>query len=726
MAYVKLKNISVVFPVLSREDKSLRAQLSIIGSAGKLQRQSRKQVTVQALSDISLHAKTGDRIGLVGGNGAGKTTLLRLIAGIYYPTTGSVEVEGTISTLFSGGMLVNEDLTGYESIEYGCIMLGLMPEQIKQAKKSVAEFSELGDYMNMPVRTYSAGMKVRLSFGMATCFKPDVLLLDEAIGAGDSHFMEKAKRRAQEFMGQSSILFLASHGADIISRICNKALLLDNGRPLAFGEVDQVLNMYFEDLQDSKKSIAAPTEQPTAISGGDSPDHPSQLAVDGKVETHWESSQTGEDVPGRAYVGVDFEIAPTEVMQFTLRQWAGPMEYNTIDKVLLQYSHDAFQEDVNTVAKVKLVQDIARNSYEVPVSEAARYWRLLADSPTKGGPWGVLELAFNDTRVLGGSGKKPVGRAISRDYAAPHIPRRAFDKRQDTMWVSGVKDPEVEHSSWLGFDFGINNKVEVRRLAIRQWDDGFYPNTVSSVKLQCSDDKFNSEVVDIAVLPLEKNDELQKLDAPPSQEARYWRILANSPTGGGHWGVSELELCQTPAPDDPPLKSQVLRKFAEAVPITSDQVPGYDRDFAFDGHDDTHWMSERTDPDIAVKAWLGFDFGQGEAVRVDRIVLQQWQNPMQRSQVDSVLLQYSHLGFQHEAHTAAELDLELGCLSHQYLVKGAPKARYWRILANGPTKGGYWGVVNLELWDSWCPLAGGGVLRLAQWQKQTKEKPRQQ
>src|SRR5262245_27760232 len=208
MAEVVLDGVSVSFPVFNANGKSLGVNMLYLGSGGMLARDRRGHVSVAALSQVNLRAATGDRIAVIGRNGSGKSTLLKVIAGIYRPTSGRVSVAGRISTVLGVG-LVDEELTGWEAIDYACLLRGIPRRRVAEVREEIADFTELGTYLAVPVRTYSAGMKMRLGFAVATCDAPEVLLIDEVIGAGDAYFLEKARHRARNFLQQSNILFLA-------------------------------------------------------------------------------------------------------------------------------------------------------------------------------------------------------------------------------------------------------------------------------------------------------------------------------------------------------------------------------------------------------------------------------------------------------------------------------------------------------------------------------------
>ena len=187
-------------------------------------------VSVKALVDVSLEIASGDRIGLAGHNGAGKTTLLRVVAGIYHPTAGRVSVSGTVGALLSpqGGM--DPDLSGIENIYLKGRLLGLSKTEIDVLAEEVADFTDLGQFISLPLRTYSAGMVARLAFAISTAIKPSILLIDEGIGAGDAGFKDKVKARVDAFVARSQIVVLASHDVSLMERLCNRIVRLEHGR----------------------------------------------------------------------------------------------------------------------------------------------------------------------------------------------------------------------------------------------------------------------------------------------------------------------------------------------------------------------------------------------------------------------------------------------------------------------------------------------------------------
>lgn len=241
---LRLDNVSVSFPIYHGGSRSLKKAILSRGSAGRIARDANDRITVDALRDVSLSLERGDRLALIGANGAGKTTLLRVMAGIYEPVSGSVQVGGRISPMFDIALGIDGDLSGYDNIRLRGLLLGLSSREIERLLPLIVDFTELGDYLDMPVRTYSSGMMLRLTFAVATCYEPEVLLMDEWILAGDAHFMAKARERVDSFVQKASILVLASHNLEVCRRWCNKAVWMDQGSIKAFGPVDDVVTAY--------------------------------------------------------------------------------------------------------------------------------------------------------------------------------------------------------------------------------------------------------------------------------------------------------------------------------------------------------------------------------------------------------------------------------------------------------------------------------------------------
>jgi ABC-2 type transport system ATP-binding protein len=243
MADIQLDNVSVAFPIYDASSRSLKKRLVGAATGGRIQSEAGPSV-VQALDAVTLHFRHGDRVGLVGHNGAGKTTLLRVLAGIYEPGSGVVRVEGHVAPLFDISLGMDSESNGYENILLRGLFLGMSRAEIKARMDDIAAFTELGSFLDLPIRTYSAGMRMRLAFAVSTAIHPDILLLDEGIGAGDAAFLEKANRRLQEFTDKAAIIVLASHSEQLVSQICRTSVLMEHGRVVGVGDTGEILALY--------------------------------------------------------------------------------------------------------------------------------------------------------------------------------------------------------------------------------------------------------------------------------------------------------------------------------------------------------------------------------------------------------------------------------------------------------------------------------------------------
>lgn len=229
MASISLKNVSVNFPIYGAGSASLKKTLASSVTGGRFGKETGVNV-VQALSNINLELKSGDRLGLIGHNGAGKSTLLRALAGVYEPSSGEFVREGTVASLIDPSLGIEADATGLENIMLRGLVMGMSRKQLDDLTPGICEFSGLGEYVNMPVRTYSTGMMMRLAFSISTSVQADILLMDEWLSVGDAEFTEKAERRMQDVVAKSGILVLASHSPELIARECNRIIHLEHGR----------------------------------------------------------------------------------------------------------------------------------------------------------------------------------------------------------------------------------------------------------------------------------------------------------------------------------------------------------------------------------------------------------------------------------------------------------------------------------------------------------------
>jgi lipopolysaccharide transport system ATP-binding protein len=203
-----------------------------------------KTYRVEALKDINLEIHQGERVGLLGLNGAGKSTLLKVMAGIYPPTSGRVERLGHVCPMFEFATGFEMNQSGWDNIRIRGLLLGMSPSEIESKLNEIAEFTELGEFLSYPVRTYSSGMFIRLAFAVSTSINPEILLLDEVMGAGDIRFAEKAKKRMFEFMEQGKILVFSSHNFELLKTYCSRTILLERGLAVADGPTGEIIEMY--------------------------------------------------------------------------------------------------------------------------------------------------------------------------------------------------------------------------------------------------------------------------------------------------------------------------------------------------------------------------------------------------------------------------------------------------------------------------------------------------
>lgn len=249
MTRIAAQNMSVEFPVVGAS-RSFRREI-LASTVGGLLRANRSSsgadvYSVTALHDLSFEFSDGDRIGLIGHNGAGKTTLLRTLAGCYWPTSGSLAIDGSVTPLLSLGCGIEGDFTGLENITLFGLHLGMTRAEIEERTPEIAAFTELGSFLHMPLRTYSAGMLLRLTFAVATSATPDILLVDEVFGAGDRTFYDKARRRMEATLEASKIFVLATHALALVKDHCNKGCVLEKGRCVFMGPALEAITFYEE------------------------------------------------------------------------------------------------------------------------------------------------------------------------------------------------------------------------------------------------------------------------------------------------------------------------------------------------------------------------------------------------------------------------------------------------------------------------------------------------
>ncbi len=228
--HLTARNVDVDFVIYGVQSRSIKSEFLRVSTGGLISISADSRVIVSALSNISLDIRHGERVGLIGHNGAGKTTLLRVLAGVYEPIRGAIECSGRVSTLFDLTYGFDAEASGYENILIRGMYLGMGREEIMRRYSEIADFSELGGYLYMPVRTYSVGMLMRLAFAISTAVTRDILLMDEWLAVGDAGFVPKAERRLLDLIGSTGILVMASHSMGILERVCDRLIWLDAGK----------------------------------------------------------------------------------------------------------------------------------------------------------------------------------------------------------------------------------------------------------------------------------------------------------------------------------------------------------------------------------------------------------------------------------------------------------------------------------------------------------------
>ena len=249
MASIRFDRVSIDIPIFNASNRSLKNNIISAATGGQIQARGSARLSVRAVDNLSIELGHGTRVGLVGHNGAGKSTLLRVIAGIYEPTSGRVTVDGEVAPLFDLGFGMDQDSNGWENIVLRGLFLGFTKKEIRRRMDDIARVSGLGEFLDMPLRTYSAGMATRLAFAVSTSIQPDILLIDEGIGAGDAAFLVQARERMQSFIGDAGLLVMASHSNDLLRQWCTTALWMEHGRLRRQGSVDEVLKAYGESIR---------------------------------------------------------------------------------------------------------------------------------------------------------------------------------------------------------------------------------------------------------------------------------------------------------------------------------------------------------------------------------------------------------------------------------------------------------------------------------------------
>jgi lipopolysaccharide transport system ATP-binding protein len=242
---IVLRDAVVEFPVFNAVNRSLKNKVIAMTTGGVIARRVDGHVIVRGLDGISLEIREGDRVGIIGHNGAGKTTLLRVLSGIYKPSRGSVSISGETVSLINISLGIDNEATGRDNIRLRGAIMGIDPREVDRRFDEIAEFSGLGDFLDLPVRTYSTGMQLRLAFSVSTMISPEILIMDEWLSTGDEDFRKKADKRLRGIVDNTKILILASHNYPLLKRNCRRLLWLEHGKIKMDGPIDEVAPLYF-------------------------------------------------------------------------------------------------------------------------------------------------------------------------------------------------------------------------------------------------------------------------------------------------------------------------------------------------------------------------------------------------------------------------------------------------------------------------------------------------
>lgn len=240
--YIKMENVNLYYPSDMYNAMTLKQE---VFSMLKLQKKRKLLEDVHALKDFNLEVHEGERLGVIGLNGAGKSTLLKALAGLYPIKSGKIEINGNIRPMFELSLGFELESTGRENIKNRGLLLGYTPKEVREMEQEIIDFAELGEFIDYPIRSYSAGMLVRLAFAISTCVGGEVLLVDEVLSAGDASFYLKAKERMTNLMGRAKILVLVLHDMGAIQELCNRVILLEKGRIVADGKPEEIVQEYY-------------------------------------------------------------------------------------------------------------------------------------------------------------------------------------------------------------------------------------------------------------------------------------------------------------------------------------------------------------------------------------------------------------------------------------------------------------------------------------------------
>lgn len=245
MSFIKLENVSVEFPIYNASNRSLKNRVLNIATGGSVERRDNGLVIIRGLDNVTITLRDHDRIGLIGHNGSGKTTLLRVLSGIYAPTQGRAIIQGKCVSLININLGIDPEATGRENIRLRSAMMGIHPKELAHNIEKIEEFSGLGNFLDVPFRTYSSGMQMRLAFATSTAIRPEILIMDEWLSTGDEDFKERANQRMKELVDSTHILILASHSRTLLEKNCNRIIWLEHGKVKMDGNPQEILPTYF-------------------------------------------------------------------------------------------------------------------------------------------------------------------------------------------------------------------------------------------------------------------------------------------------------------------------------------------------------------------------------------------------------------------------------------------------------------------------------------------------
>jgi lipopolysaccharide transport system ATP-binding protein len=257
-SYIHIRNATLSFPSSVYNALTLKEEVFKILNLGQ---RTKLLYDVLALKDVTIEIHEGEKVGIIGRNGAGKSTMLKAMAGIYSLQSGSIETSGRIRSLFELSLGFEPEATGRENITYRSLLMGETPRGVREKEDAIIDIAGLGGFIDYPLKTYSAGMMVRLAFAISTSIAGDILLLDEILSAGDIAFQVKARARMMELIDQAKIIVLVSHDMDSIRALCNRAIFLQEGKVIADGKVDDVIQVYLETINQPvpEPEIPSPT-----------------------------------------------------------------------------------------------------------------------------------------------------------------------------------------------------------------------------------------------------------------------------------------------------------------------------------------------------------------------------------------------------------------------------------------------------------------------------------